>query len=135
MSSVEERIWARCEWRGRCLVYTGPTRPDGYLQKGGRYIHRIAYEVAYGPIPEGLTIDHLCRNRRCVNAEHLEAVTGKENTLRGEAISAINIRKTHCVHGHEFTEENTYRAPSMPNERVCRICRAAYKKRTRRKRQ
>ena len=83
--------------------------------------HRLAYALAKGPIPDGLVIDHLCRNRRCCNAEHLEAVTMLENSLRGEGLVAINSRKTHCPKGHEYTEKNTYFAPGT-QRRHCRAC-------------
>ena len=70
--------------------------------------HRVAYEVFVGPIPEGLTLDHLCRNRACVNPYHMDPVTHRVNILRGEGACARNARKTHCKRGHEFTPENTY---------------------------
>jgi hypothetical protein len=81
--------------------------------------HRYAYEVLVGPIPSGLQIDHLCRNRACCNPDHLEPVTGAVNNLRGEGIAARNARKTHCLNGHEFTSENTYR---VKGGRACKPC-------------
>ena len=87
----------------------------------GVYAHRYAYEHFVAPIPKGLTIDHLCRNRACVNPAHLEVVTMRVNVLRGETFAAENAAKTHCVHGHEFTQKNTYYAKQG---RVCRSCQA-----------
>lgn len=89
--------------------------------------HRIVYEAVFGPIPEALVIDHLCRNRGCVNPQHMEAVESRENTLRGEGPSAQNARKTHCPRDHEYTPENTYISPK--GKRSCRTClRARYAK-------
>lgn len=82
--------------------------------------HRAAYIEFREPIPDGLTIDHLCRNTGCVNPSHMEAVTAKINVLRGETITGINSRKTHCLRGHEFTEANTYIAKK--GSRVCKAC-------------
>lgn len=83
-------------------------------------VARASYEAFVGPIPEGLTIDHLCRNTRCVNPEHLEPVTRGENTLRGETVTAKNSRARACPKGHPYNEENTYR---KRGRRMCRACR------------
>ena len=80
----------------------------------------MAYIYAVGEIPDGLSIDHLCRNRRCCNPAHLEAVTNRENLLRGPTTQASrNAVKTHCINGHEFTEANTY---YRKDGRTCRTC-------------
>lgn len=92
--------------------------------------HRIAYELVNGPIPEGLEIDHLCRNRLCVRPDHLEAVTTQENLRRGNGASARNARKDRCSQGHEFDETNTYWRPDGKG-RDCRTCRAARSRRAR----
>jgi hypothetical protein len=83
-------------------------------------VHRLAYERLVGPIPDGLQLDHLCRNPPCCNPEHLEPVTSRVNTLRGVSAGAKNAVKTHCPQGHEYTPENTYLADGA---RHCRICR------------
>jgi hypothetical protein len=102
---------------------------------GGRIqvrAHRYSYEVLVGPIPDGLTIDHLCRNRGCVNPSHLEPVTMGINVLRGEGPSAKNARATHCSRGHPYDEKNTYRRKD--GGRDCRRCMEhhALKRKTRR---
>jgi hypothetical protein len=81
--------------------------------------HRLAYQLTMGQIPDGLVIDHLCRNRRCCNPAHMEPVTNGENVHRGNGIYARNGRKTHCAKGHEFTPENTLR---RKHGRGCREC-------------
>jgi hypothetical protein len=87
--------------------------------------HRFAFEVIGGTtIPDGLTIDHLCRNRRCVNPDHMEPVTRGENARRGDA-GIVGRLKTHCPHGHEYTPENTlisHPLDSMKRSRICRTC-------------
>jgi hypothetical protein len=110
---------------GECWNWTPPLDSKGYarlwLQGRSQFAYRWAYEHFVGPVPDGLELDHLCRNRACVNPEHLEPVTCRENTLRSPvALAALNARKTHCNHGHAFTPENTY---SYRGYRHCRECR------------
>jgi hypothetical protein len=107
------------EWQGaRSRGYGWFRVGDGAQPTGA---HRIAYELYVGPIPDGLYIDHLCRNRGCVNPAHMEPVPNRVNILRGEGITAEQARQTHCKRDHEFTAENTYRIPST-GSRVCRTC-------------
>lgn len=82
--------------------------------------HRYAYEALVGPIPDGLQLDHLCRVTDCVNPAHLEPVTARENTMRGETITAAHAAQVECVNGHEFTPSNTYWRPT--GGRACREC-------------
>ena len=115
-----------------CWVWTGHVQPNGYGQfsDGTRlvYAHRFVFEMAGGIIPENFDIDHLCRNRRCVNPLHLEPVTHRENLLRGETIPAARAAQTHCISGHPLSGENLYVDPSN-GSRSCRICkRASYRR-------
>jgi HNH endonuclease len=119
-----------------CWVWDGACSSAGYAQYrlpgGSMYAHRLAYELAKGPIPDGLDIDHLCRVRCCVNPDHLEAVTRSANLRRGVGVAQAAERLkviagwqrhwTHCKRGHEFTPENTYIQPNSGG-RSCRICR------------
>lgn len=108
-----------------CHNWTGYIQSAGYgsLRVEGRSVltHRLAYELARGPIPVGLVIDHLCRNRRCCNPDHLEAVTNHENLRRGEGITAKP--KTHCPKGHAYDADNT--RINRQGAKVCRACEKA----------
>lgn len=131
-----QNFWAKVQkeghsqsWNGTpCWLWLGSDNGHGYghySHRGeGRLVtkgsHRIAWELLRGEIPNGYTIDHLCRNHSCVNPDHLEPVPHGVNLLRGNTLNATNAAKTHCDHGHEFTPENTYRAPN--GTRHCRAC-------------
>lgn len=126
---VEERFWEKVD-RGRpdaCWPWLASFTIHGYGQFriGGRETrpegaHRVAYVLTVGPIPDGLVIDHLCRNRACCNPTHLEAVTPSENTLRGDSPPAINARKRHCPQGHALEGANLVQS-KLPR-RLCRRC-------------
>lgn len=116
-----------------CLVWTGYIQSNGYARHwvdGKNLIaHRWSYEYHVGPIPEGMQIDHLCRNRRCVNPEHLEVVTPAENSRRStsaEAARARGARITHCPRGHPYDEENTLF--DRKGGRSCRECKLIYRR-------
>lgn len=126
---------------GKCHVWTGFLNSDGYgrIQINGKkhLVHRLMWELVVGPIPPKMTLDHLCRNRKCVNPEHLEVVTNKENTMRGVGVSSMNAKATHCLNGHEFTDENTYRSKGRSASsafRHCRTCKAERQRNSRAKR-
>jgi hypothetical protein len=136
---LPKRFWdkVRIDPGSGCWLWTACERGKGYgsFWFGGKMnqAHRVAREVLVGEIPRGLQTDHLCRVRRCVNPEHLEPVTSRENTLRGDTAPAANVAKTHCPQGHPYDEGNTYVARG--GDRKCRRCdrdrRRAYRQRAR----
>lgn len=120
----EERFWAKVDKNGPngCWLWTGAKTGAGYgaFSTKAALAHRLSYEMLVGPIPAGLVLDHLCRVTACVNPGHLEPVTNRINVLRGTAPTAAFHWATHCIHGHEFTPDNTYLRPS--GGRSCRAC-------------
>lgn len=109
------------EWRaGTNGVGYGVFHPFTTTTNRKVYAHRWAYEQRFGPIPDGLHLDHLCRNPICVNPDHLEPVTPRENLLRGVGSSAKNARKTECLRGHSLSGDNLIvRASGYRNCREC----------------
>ncbi len=117
---------------GSCWLWMAYILPNGYGHisvgpaiAGKIYAHRASYVIHKGAIENGMDIDHLCRNRKCVNPNHLEAVTRRTNLVRGETVIASNLAKTHCPQGHPYDDVNTY---LCRGHRQCKICRVNYDK-------
>ena len=128
--SAETRFWEKVDKSGPlcngtpCWIWLAGINKDGYgcfSWNGKRGLaSRFAYEFLVGLIPEGLTLDHLCRNRACVNPIHLQPVSLRDNVLRGNTFCSQNARRTHCIHGHPFDIFNTLITPQ--GWRRCRAC-------------
>lgn len=127
-SSVQDRLFAKVqylengciEWRGRWRI--GLRREYGAIRASGQMqlVHRVAYELLVGKVPDGTELDHLCRNTLCISPSHLEPVTHRLNVLRGISPPAQNAARTHCVEGHPFDAANTI--ARSDGGRRCRAC-------------
>jgi hypothetical protein len=120
--SLEERFWCRVsKQENGCWLWIGAKSANGYGQIAHKKTtigaHRLSYKLHKGEIPAGLVIDHLCRNRSCVNPDHLEAVNQRTNTMRGESPSVKQHNKGFCKNGHPMTPENR-----DSKRRRCRVC-------------
>lgn len=128
---TKERFWSKADKSGgpdACWPWMAALNDKGYghftlkrFEANGSRAHRISVLLSGRDIPEGMVVDHVCKNRRCVNPSHLRVVTQKENVTQNSlSYQAINAAKTHCIRGHEFTPENTY---LRSEGRRCRTCR------------
>ncbi len=124
-ASFEERFWKRVSKTPTCWNWTGKSDKKEYGRITHRGLqtnaHRVSWILLRGEIPEGLTLDHLCQNKRCVNPDHLEPVTRGENARR------YMLGRTHCKNGHEFNPINT-RIAKKDGRRQCRICHRFWQK-------
>jgi hypothetical protein len=136
--SALERFWGKVKKTETCWLWIGAgaktAKPYGRFWLDGRMVqaHRFAYERLVSPIEDGLYLDHLCRTPACVNPAHLEPVTARENSLRGETVLARNLAKTHCPQGHAYDAANTYwTKPGKKTPYGSRQCRACMRNRKR----
>lgn len=119
--------------KDKCWVWSRAPGPSGYGSfrwRGNMRPYKVTYELLIGPVPRGLELDHLCRNKLCCNPDHLEPVTHKENILRGQSPAAINAKKTHCPSGHKYSKENTIVLFNSKKTKIrrCRTCAQAYQR-------
>ena len=118
------RFWERVKKTKSCWLWIGTRDAKGYgvIVNNNKHFfaHRLSYEWEKGKIPIKLEIDHLCRNSACINPKHLEAVTHRENVLRGMGLMAVNAKKTYCKYGHGFDKKNT--GIKKNKQRYCKKC-------------
>lgn len=121
---ADERFWAKVTKTDGCWLWTGALNRSGYgyvRRRPNQFLaHRYAYELVIGPIPDGMTLDHLCAVRNCVNPAHLEPVTLHENIIRSDGPAGRHARATECASGHVFTPGNT--RTDARGWRVCVSC-------------
>lgn len=135
--NLPTRIVDKIDTEGICWEWTAARDSNDYgrvrWEGSAALAHKVIWELLVGPVPEGLELDHLCRNPPCVNPDHLEPVTHAENIRRGmwsKGRAAQQVARTACANGHEYTEETLYVPPaSSPRQRQCRICRLEAKRR------
>lgn len=131
VGSLDERFWKKVRKTKTCWLWTASTiqNHSGALygcmfvgpEQGHKMLaHRVSYELHYGPIPDGFTVDHLCRTTLCIRPAYLEAVTLRENILRGGGFSAVNAKKTRCPQRHPLVGDNLI--INIRGDRGCRTC-------------
>jgi hypothetical protein len=124
VAALENRFWSKVSYTDTCWHWLA-SQYHGYgrIRIRGKTVpaHRVAWVLTYGALDPAMTLDHLCRNRSCVNPTHLEPVPLDVNIMRGESAHAKNARKRVCIHGHAFTAKNTYVRPTT-GRRDCRLC-------------
>lgn len=130
MKSIDDRLWENVDKTSNpkgCWEWRGFTAPSGYghihWKTRPHRVHRVSWELLRGLIPDGMYMDHLCRNKICVNPEHLEIVTPRENVIRGISPAALRSKQAHCIRGHLLAGENLYLKKGVHGiERQCREC-------------
>lgn len=122
-----QRLFSKISYDHGCWNWNGTVDKDGYALaptsiNGATRVQRILYQLEFGKLSPSDVTDHLCRNHACVNPMHLEAVPQRENILRGNTPAGVNARRTHCIHGHELTDDNVIIRIKEGGKRRCRTC-------------